>query len=392
MPRTVVKRKRPKVALLIESSRAYGRGLLRGIRSYVQTHGPWSIYFEPHGLGEPLPAWLESWKGDGILVRITDRRTCDAVLATGLPAIDLRGSIPDTGIPLIGLDSRAAARMAFEHLRERGFRHFAFCGAPRGQYRFLDQREDEFERIVHEAGFSFSCYPPHGDASPTATWDQDQTHLARWIDGLPKPVGIMACHDDRGHELLNACREVRIAVPDDVAVIGVDNDEVLCELSDPPLTSVNSNTDAIGYRAAALLDGLMRRKSSAPPLTQLEPLGVVARKSTDVLAIDDREIAAAMRFIREHACDGINVQDVLGQVALSRSTLDRRFASIFGRSPSDEITRVRFERVKQLLADTDYPLARIADLAGFEHAEHMGVIFREKTGQTPGQFRKSHSH
>jgi len=382
-------RKRPKVALLIESSRAYGRGLLRGIRSYVRTHGPWSVYFEPHGLGEPLPSWFSAWRGDGILVRITDRRTCDAVLATGLPAIDLRGSLADTGIPLIGLDSRAAARIAFEHLRERGFRHFAFCGAPRGQYRFLDQREDEFERIVREANCSFSVFPPHGDVLPAATWDQDQTHLAKWISELPKPVGIMACHDDRGHELLNACREVQIAVPDDVAVIGVDNDEVLCELSDPPLTSVNSNTEEIGYRAAALLEGLMTRREPAPPLTLVEPLGVVPRKSTDVLAIDDREVAVAMRYIREHACDGINVHDVLEHVTLSRSTLDRRFGQVFGHSPSDEITRVRFERVKQLLAETDYPLSRVADLAGFEHSEHMGVMFREKTGQTPGQFRKA---
>jgi LacI family transcriptional regulator len=382
-------RKRPKVALLIESSRAYGRGLLRGIAAYSRTHRPWSIYVEPHGLEQPTPQWIRTWDGDGILARVTDRATADLLLATGIPTIDLRGALEDSGLPLVGLDSPAAARLAFEHLRDRGFKNVAFCGVQPGQYRFLDQRGVEFERLAKKDSCWFSSFPSAGESGSAPNWDDEQRRMADWVDKLRKPVGILACHDDRGHQLLNACREADVAVPDDVSVVGVDNDEVLCELSSPPLSSVDSNTTQIGYKAAELLDQMMVGKIELSGTTLIPPAGVVARRSTDVLAIDDRQIAAAMRFIREHACDGINVEDVLEYSGLSRSTLDRRFASVFGHSPSDEIVRVKIERVKQLLVATSYPLQRVADLAGFEHSEHMGSLFRRKTGQTPGEFRNA---
>jgi LacI family transcriptional regulator len=382
-------RKRPKVALLIESSRAYGRGLLRGVAAYARTHRPWSIYVEPHGLEQPAPEWIRTWDGNGILARVTDRAMANLLLQTGIPTIDLRGALEDSGIPLVGLDSPAAARLAFEHLRDRGFGNLAFCGVQPGQYRFLDQRAAEFERLAKENDCWFSSFLPAGPADLTPNWDQQQQLMANWVHQLRKPVGILACHDDRGHQLLNACREADVAVPDDVAVVGIDNDEVLCELSSPPLSSVDSNTTQIGYTAAELLDQLMAGEIELSGTTLVQPAGVVARRSTDTLAIDDRQIAAAMRFIREHACDGINVEDVLEHSGLSRSTLDRRFASVFGHSPSDEIVRVKIERVKQLLVVTSYPLRRVADLAGFEHSEHMGSLFRRKTGLTPGEYRSA---
>jgi LacI family transcriptional regulator len=379
---------RPKVALLIESSRAYGRGLLRGVGAYMRTHRPWSIYVEPHGLNEPLPRWIRTWKGDGILARITDERTARLLRAIKVPTIDLRGAVADSGIPLVGLDSRAAARLAFEHLRERGFRHFAFCGVISNQYRFLDQRADEFERVSLESGCQFSKFPGTGKERNAQSWDGDQRQLKRWLNELPKPVGILACHDDRGVELLNACREARIAVPEDVAVTGIDNDVVLCELSDPPLSSVDSNTEQIGYRAAELLDALMAGRIELNGTTLVEPAGIVLRRSTDTIAVSDREAAAVMRFIREHATNGINVVDVLSHTALSRSTLERRFRKVFGLSPSDEIQRVRLERVKQLLAETEHSMSKIADMCGYEYPEHMATVFRREIGQTPGVYRR----
>jgi LacI family transcriptional regulator len=232
-------------------------------------------------------------------------------------------------------------------------------------------------------------FPAMNEGRAAANWDQQQRELVHWIAKLPKPMGILACHDERGVDLLNACREFQIAVPDDIAVIGVDNDEVMCELADPPLTSVDSNAEQIGYRAAELLEQLMERKITLPGRTLIEPGGVVLRRSTDVLAVDDREVATAMRFIREHACDGINVDDVLQHTRLSRSTLERRFTRLFGRSPSDEVARLRMERVKQLLEQTNHPLSRIADLSGIEHPEHLGRLFRRTVGKTPGEYRRA---
>ncbi len=379
--------RRLKVALLIESSRAYGRGLLRGVAAYIRAHRPWSTYVAPRGLTEPLPRWLKAWKGDGILARINDRRMAELIQETGLPAIDLRGCAPDSRIPTLGVNAVSVARLAFEHLRERGLRHFAFCSAA-PQYHFFDERGVEFERMASEAGCSFGIFPTSNNIRPATNWDEEQQQLANWVAQLPKPVGILASHDERGVDLLNACQDLQIAVPDDVAVIGVDNDEVMCELANPPLSSVDPNTERIGYRAAELLEQVMAGKLHLSD-TRLEPGGIVARRSTDVLAMNDPEIAAAMRFIHEHACDGINVEDVLQHTRLSRRTLERRLAELFGRSPRDEILRLRVERVKQLLVETNHPLSRIADLAGIIHPEHLGRLFRRVTGQTPGEYRQA---
>jgi LacI family transcriptional regulator len=215
----------------------------------------------------------------------------------------------------------------------------------------------------------------------------DGERVAQWIQSLPKPIGLMACNDIRGQQVLNACRAVGVAVPDDVAVIGIDNDEVLCELSSPPLSSVVANTERIGYEAAALLDRMMKGGKAPKHPIVIGPLGIVTRRSTDVLAIEDRHIAAAVRFIRERACDGVDVGDLLQAVPLSRSTLERRFYKVLNRSPKEEILRVRMNRAKQLLAETDFPLSWIAEKIGLEHTEYLSVIFKKRTGMTPAGFR-----
>src|SRR5262245_43154086 len=181
----------PHVAVRIETSRAYGRGLLEGVARYVREHGPWSIYFRPHGLGEPPPSWLRAWKGHGILARIDDRRTARAVRATGLPAVDLRGRLPGLGLPPVGVDNRVLACLAVRHLRERGFRHLAFCGLPRGEHPHMDQRCDDFTRLVHEAGHTCDVFQARA-----ASWEQEQQQMADWLRRLPRPVGVMACNDD----------------------------------------------------------------------------------------------------------------------------------------------------------------------------------------------------
>ncbi|MDX1564183.1 MAG: substrate-binding domain-containing protein, partial [Phycisphaeraceae bacterium] len=199
---------------------------------------------------------------------------------------------------------------------------------------------------------------------------------------------VMACNDLMGQQVLNASRAVGVSIPEEVAVIGVDNDELFCDLSDPPLSSVEPNTEKIGYEAAGLLDRMMQGEPPPSAKVFIDPMGVVTRQSTDVLAIEDRHVAAAVSFIRQHACDGINVEDVLQHVRIPRSSLERRFSASIGRTPKAEIVRVQIERVKQLLAATDYILPRIAELAGFKHPEYMSVVFKQKTGRTPGQYRK----
>jgi LacI family transcriptional regulator len=384
--------KRPRVALLVESSRAYGRGLLHGIAEYIRLHGPWSIYMAERGLGDDPPDWLQGWDGDGLIARIENRKIAHAIAAIGLPAVDLRGVLTDIDIPLIITDDEAVSRMAIGHFLERGFRNFAFCGFVNADY--SDNRSRAFARLVEEAGYTCHVYQPSRRRRPAGTMALErgglvsEAEVAHWVEALPRPVGLMACNDIRGQQVLNACREVGIAVPEEVAVLGVDNDDVLCDLSYPTLSSVVPDTQRIGFEAAAMLERMIVGEEPTPPrATRIPPKGVVTRRSTDVLAIEDRHLARAVRFIREHACEGITVEDVLAHVPLSRSVFERRFDRLFGHTPKAEILRTRLDRLKQLLAETELPLKQIATKVGFEHPEYMNVFFKERTGLTPGQFR-----
>ncbi len=382
---------RPQVALLIESSRAYGRGVLQGIARYVREHGPWSIFHQERRASDPPPAWLKGWRGAGVIARIEDSQLAAVIRRLGVPVVDVRGLLLDLGLPLVETDDAAVVRLAGEHLRERGFRQFAFCGFPGANY--SDKRSRLFRHLLAEAGSECHVYVPPIRLKSTASFEQeehglmDEVDVARWIAALPKPIGLLACNDIRGQQVLNACRQIGVAVPDEVAVLGVDNDEVLCDLADPPLSSVIPNTGRIGYEAAALLDKLMAGQPAPSETLFIPPRGIATRRSTEVLAIEDRHIAAAVRFIREHACEGIGVPDLLAAIPLSRSVLERRFAVLVGRAPKAEILQVQLQRARELLVGTDFPLNVIAEKAGFKHSEYFSAIFKKKTGTTPGRYR-----
>lgn len=393
MKRITEKKPTPRVALLIESSRSYGRELLMGIAKYVRIHGPWSIEFEEGDPGEHFPKWFSRWKWDGIIARVSTPEMAEVLRRTGVPVVDLSGSLPEAGFPRIRSDEKAVGRMAAEHLLERGFKNFAFCGFNGTDW--SDLRRASFEQRVSEAGFVCQAFEGSAPLQSLSSLDYEEhgerheRDLMAWLQSLPKPCGLMACNDARGRQVLNCCREVGVAVPDEVAVIGVDKDEIFCELSDLPLSSVILNTQQIGFEAAVLLAKLMAGESSELSSIVVKPMSVMARQSTDVLAIDDRHIAAALRHIREYACDGLDVESILKVIPLSRSVLERRFSQILGSSPKAEILRIRLDRVCRLLAESDLSLAEVAEKAGFEHPEYMSRLFKKKMGITPGEFRKN---
>jgi LacI family transcriptional regulator len=381
-------RKLPHVALLIETSRGYGRSLLRGVIRYQREHRPWSIFFQPHALGAPPPLWLKNWHGDGILARIDDRTMARAIRRTGLPAVDLRFSVPGLSLPGVGIDNQAVVRLAFEHLANSGFKQFGFFGPPPRRNTWMDLRRDLFRGLAQKAGCSCHVFEAASRRS-TATWEEGQEQVAAWVLSLPKPVGIMASNDDCGQQVLDACRRVNVLVPDEVAVIGVDNDEILCNLSSPPLSSVDINTQQVGYEAAALLERMMAGQPAPPRPLLLAPHRVVARESTDVLATEDRQLAAAIRHIREHACEGLRLKDSAQWTNLSRRELERRMQKLLGRCPKEEITRVQVERAKRLLTETDLPVAAIAAKCGFGEPKYFNQVFHAKAGLPPGAYRRS---
>jgi LacI family transcriptional regulator len=345
--------------------------------AYVREHKPWSIYLPELGRGDTPPQWLSRWKGDGIVARIETAEIARAVARTRLPVVDVSAGRHIKTIPWVETDDEAIARAACDHLVGRGFRTLAYCGEPR--FNWSRGRSEHFRRFARKAGAAVRVYE-----AATAT---DRRDLALWVRGLPKPVGVLACYDIKAQQLLDVCREIGVAVPEEVAVLGVDNDPLLCSLTTPPLSSVIPNTHRTGYEAAALLDRMMGGDRVAPAAHLIPPIGVETRQSTDVLAIADRDIAGAVRFIREHACDGATIADLLRAVPLSRRVLESRYKKATGKTPHEDLVRFRIDRVKQLLAETDHPLERIAALAGFDHPEYMSVAFKRESGKTPGQFR-----
>jgi LacI family transcriptional regulator len=381
---------RLRIALLIESSRAYGRGLLKGIMSYAH-RADWALFFQERGLSEDVPRWLRQWQGDGVIARLDSMNLVRQIKKKALPTVDLRGTHSVDGIPVIHSDQRVVAHMAADHLLERKFEHFAFCGFSGVNYG--EQRCRHFVEYVRDAGYDVSVYDsPSGGAGATTSSIESkgllaEHSLASWLRSLPKPVGLMASNDIRARQVLSICTDRAISVPDEIAVIGVDNDELLCELSNPSLSSVVPDTATIGYNAAALIERMIggaEPPNEAPPV---KPLGIVTRRSTDVVAIADADVATAIRFIRERACDGITISDVLSHVQVSRSTLHRRFQSYVGRSAKQEIQRVRVQRAAYLLRTTDCSLAEISELTGFGYAANLSQAFRNDMGRTPGRYR-----
>lgn len=377
--------RRPRVALIVETSLASGRDILRGIARYLRAHGPWSVYHEPRALEESVPPWLNQWRGDGIIARIQNRPIADAVVGTGLPVVDVLGLVPGLPVPLVHVDDRAVARLGADHLLERGFRHFGFCAVEGANW--SDARQAGFEAIVNQAGCECSICRLPPDTRGLANWEAQQDLLTDWVRSLPRPVGVMVCNDPRGQLVLEAARRAGAAVPEQMAVIGVDNDEPLCEISYPPLSSVQPDHVRVGYEGAALLDRMMRGETAPQTPVYVPPAGLVTRLSTDVLAIDDPLVATAVRFIREYACDGIGIDDIVAHLPLSRSTLQRRFRRVLGRSVHDEILRIRLRRVQELLVDTELPLESVADKAGFAHRQYLGEVFKARTGYTLAQYR-----
>ena len=377
------------VALVIDASQPYDRKIVQGVSAYLRDVGQWSVYIEERP-GQKLPD-LRRWSGDGIIADFDDPHVADALRHLKIPVVGVGGGYgrydPASGIPYFVSNEDAIARLAAEHLLERGFTNMAFCGFPRTATNpWSDARAKAFCKRVVKAGLVCSVYV--GRQRSARSWDLLQQELADWLAPLPKPLGLMACDDARARHVLEACKRLGLRVPDDVAVVGVDNNEMICELSTPPLSSVEQGLRRMGYRAAALLDRLMSGKKLSRSRYVIDPETVVTRRSTEALAIGDAEVAAAARFVRDHACENIRVPDVADAIHVSRSTLERKFAAMVGRSVHDEIQRIRIERVRQFLATTTLPMKQIAVRAGFRNLPYMTTLFRNRFGCTPTKWRE----
>lgn len=385
---SVMQSRTHKVALIVETSKSYGRGILRGINRYVKEHKQWSICLEPRFADSSPPIWLRRWKGHGIIARLADQKIAQAVLRTGLPTINLGAQLPDIDLPCIESNPRSIAKIVARHFLERGLRNFGFCGEKLAADDWSARVAAHFRSVLRHTGPNGHCVVERFFENRPRDWDKELAQLSTWIARLPKPIGIFAINDSIGMRVLEAAHLAGASVPEDVAVLGLENDELVCSMACPPLSSVSTNAEMIGYRAAELLDGLMNGEVPSRKITTVEPISIVTRQSTDIQAHVDEVVAKAVRFIRMWASEGINVDDVLREVDVSRSSLDRRFKAALGRTPHEEIVRAQLQTAMRLLSETDLNLTQIAMKSGFKHAAYMGAVFKRELKMTAGQYRQ----
>ncbi|MDR3375748.1 MAG: DNA-binding transcriptional regulator [Ancalomicrobiaceae bacterium] len=374
------------VAVIVETSNSYARGVLRGIHDYARTRNGWTLYLTEHGRHEFDESFACNWKFDGAIARVETDRMARIITAMGVPTVDVSAARLIDGLPWVETDDETITRVALDHLQDCGLQNFAYFGDP--FYNWSVWRQQSFERILGRPDIIGSrIFNLPVRTEPRVQWWTQREAIRDWLDSLPKPVGILACYDACGQQLLEICRYYDFKVPEDIAVIGVDNDELLCELATPSMSSVIPNSFRTGIVAAQILDCMMSGETLPARKYSIEPLGVRKRVSTDVLTVGDPHVAKAIAFIRQKAHENISVEDVLGIVPLSRRVLEARFRRALNRTPHQEILRARTNAVRELLLETNMSLSEISEALGIEHPEYLSVFFKKETGLTPREYR-----
>lgn len=372
------------VGVVVDTNLAHGRGVLKGITAYGLSAG-WR-YRRPGLWSFPKEPEIRRWQVDGLITAAHTASMCEVVQQLGVPAVDLSGAPLDPRIAFVTSDDEAIGRLAAEHLLDRGVTVLAFVGQESKVW--SRGRAAAFQTTAAERGVPCHLYSGDPLRNPSREGGEDSPpELYHWLANLPTPTGVFAANDQIAEVILRAAREIGRKIPEELAVIGVDDDELIAPLTAPPLSSIDPDPFQVGIEAAKLLDALMSgAKPPANPI-RVPPIGVVTRASSDIVAIDDAEVAAAVRFIRDRANLQTSVADVVAAVPLSRRPLEKRFRKLLGRSILEEIHRVHVERAKQLLAATDLQMPQVARASGFPSATRLGIVFRQGTGTTPSAYR-----
>ncbi len=370
----------PHVLMMIEASRESGRRLIAGVADYARHFGPWHFHWQPVGLSR-ITAPSGKVEFDGMLVR--DTAEVKSVMEAGIPTVAFTyGKQLIPGIGWVNTDDRGISEVVANHFLRRGFRHFAFCG-----YEGLPWsvgRGNGFSEVLKEAGCSVDeCWIP-----PSTEGKIDDPAIIQWLSRLPRPVALMATNDELGWKIVHLCREAGLQVPEDCAVVGVDNDPVVCGMSNPPLSSVGLDQYQSGYLAAAMLDKMMRGKVPDSLVITAKTGELVVRQSSDIFAIADVAVAKALRFIQENAHRPLMVDEVALASGLYRRGLERRFKEQLSRTILQSCREARVEYLEQILRESRLSLEEIAEQCGFSHSSHLTRFYISMRGEAPSSYRK----
>lgn len=378
-----------RVALLIETSTSWGAAVIDGIGDYIRRHDRWVLYLDHRGVHERLHVpYL--WEGDGIIARVTSAELMQEIAGTALPAVNVSWvQTSNLNLPTVTSDESAVGQLAARHLLDRGLTHFGYYGPPYREH-YEDRIEPAFAAVLADAGRSYQTLKPDRALRTDVAAHDTLGALTTWLTHLPKPVGVLAQNAIGARQIAEACAYAGLRVPDEVAVLAADHDELMASVTAPPLSCIDPSPRQVGYRAAELLDAMMAGQPAPGEPVLIEPRGVINQRSTDTLAVEDETVATALRFIHDNAHRPIKIVDVLEVVTVSRRSLEKRFEKVVGRPPATEIRLARLQRARRLLAETNLPIAEIAERCGFSHPEVMQRLFRRETDLTPSQFRRRH--
>ena len=374
------------VALLLAAGWESTERFRRGMIDYVRHKGRWTIATVPETFGSS-PRGLVGWAGDGVIANIRRKADLDAARRLQIPVVTVSGALEEGLLPRVLTDNEAIGRLGAEHLLDCGFERLAFYSR-RGAYDMSRRRRGFVDR-VDRTGAECATFEAPSLFGRWAAWSHAEQKLDAFLARLQPPLGVMACDDLRARMVLDSCGRLGYRVPDDVAILGVDNNELICEFCDPPMSSVGRPDHEMGYESAALLDRLMAGKPAPKGDILLPPVGVVRRRSTAVLAIEDPQVAAAVAFIRDRIGQPFGVESVMPQVTVSRRWLEQRFKQMVGCTIYQYICRTRVEHAKDLLAAPGKKmlLQDIARACGFAGAKRFRLVFERLTGQRPAQYR-----
>jgi len=378
---------KPRKVAVVVPWHAYGRNILLGVSKFVHDHPNWVLHLVQSD-SPVLEEDIRQWNPDGIISGMLDREQGAFDHRYKRPWVSVLIQPENPSIPFVTMDEDAVSRMATDYYIDRKFIHFAFLG--NSEHEFSTQRADAFEYALKERGLDCSTmlYPTkvYGiDKKKRMSIDRQK---AKWLQELPKPVAVFACDDWEAFQFVQFCRQQNMRVPEDVAVLGVGNDELLCNISNPPLSSIRMPVERVGYDAAALLNEMLSGMAPKKIKHFLPPTGMVGRQSTDVLQVKDAVVAKALQFIQDHISELIKVEDLLKHVFVSRTLLERKFRAELDRTPLVEIRRQRVRRARQLLSDTNLSISEIAEASGFSSDIRLSTVFKEITGRSPSSFRK----
>lgn len=376
----------PHIGLLVDTSTEWGRRLVRGVLKYAGIHGPWYTYVTPRGRGE-RPVLPDGWLGDGVIARITDVQLLRRLQAMNVPVVNTSAvEIEAAAIPTVCSDLAAAAHMAVDYFLNRGFRHFAYAGPCHLSY--VQTQRDAYVQALAAKGLTCHIMPPIRRQAGRTQYENRLEQIGQWVENLPHPVALFSWAIAAGLEVLQVCRERGIGVPHDVAVLGSDEDALLCEASHPPLSGVLTGSEQVGFEAAAWLDRLMAGEKPKTLRQTVKPIEVVSRPSTDTLAVEDPEVRAVLEFIDQRALDPIQMDDILKAVPVARRTIERKFQQYLNRTPTEEIRRRRLAAAQGLLARTNMAMPDIAVAVGYATHNYLNHLFKQEYGLTLGQYRK----